>query len=180
MRVTFSSIILAAAMLTAGTITGCKSDEPKVATKPDRMGQLARAKDADQRSNQVNSDKLELFGTVKGPMPTGIAVSKTNRVFTNFPRWGDPVEYTVAEIVNGKITPFPSKEMNDSTGDLSKNLFAVQSVVVDDRDRLWAVDTGSVNFTPPKPNAPKLVAIDLKNNEVVKTIHFKPDVCLPT
>jgi len=182
MHVKNSTIITlaAATIITLSGFAGCKSNEPKVATNPERIGQLASAKNADQRSNQVNSDKLQIFAAIKGPMPTGVAVSKENRVFTNFPRWGDPVEYTVAEIKDGKAVPFPSKELNDSTGDLSKNLFAVQSVVVDDQDRLWALDTGSVNFTPPKANAPKLVAIDLKNNQIVKTIHFKPDVCLPT
>ena len=172
-------ILLIIAATTLGV--GCKSDDPTVETKPSgREGQLARANDADQRANQVNSDKLQLFAAVKGPMPTGVAVSKTNRVFTNFPRWGDPVEFTVAEIKDGKIEAFPSRELNDSTGDLSKTLFAVQSVVVDDQDRLWALDTGSVNFGPPKPNAAKLIGIDLKDNKVVKTIHFKPEVCLPT
>jgi sugar lactone lactonase YvrE len=183
MRVTFSSrIILAMAMLTiGGSAVGCKSNAPKVATNPHQAGQLARAKDADQRSNQVNSERLELVATVNGPMPTGIAVSKTNRLFTNFPRWGDPVEYTVAEIVNGKSVPFPSKEMNDEqNGDPSKVLIAVQSVVIDDKDRLWCLDTASINFTPPKPNGPKLVCIDLKTNRVAKTINFKPDVALPT
>ena len=182
MRITRSAVVITAAtgLGLVASFTGCKSDNPKVATNPNKTVQLARAKDADQRSNQVNSDRLEVFATVNGPMPTGIAVSKQNRVFTNFPRWGDPVEYTVAEIVNGKIQPFPSKELNDSNGDLSKNLFAVQSVVVDEQDRLWALDTGSVNFTPPKPKAPKLVAIDLKNNQIIKAIHFKPDVCLST
>jgi sugar lactone lactonase YvrE len=177
MRVT---LLIIAATFVMAVGYGCKSDEPRAETEPDRFPQLARAKDADQRANQVNSEKLELFATIKGPMPTGIAVSKENRVFTNFPRWGDPVEYTVGEIKDGKVVPFPSQELNDLNGDLSKNLFAVQSVVVDDRNRLWALDTGSVNFTPPKPNAAKLVAIDLSNNQIVKTIPFKSDVCLPT
>src|SRR5688572_5022870 len=110
MRVTF--LIIAAAFVTAIGY-GCKSDEPSAETEPDRFPQLARAKDADQRANQVNSDKLELFATIKGPMPTGVAVSKENRVFTNFPRWGDPVEYTLGEIKEGKVVPFPSQELND-------------------------------------------------------------------
>jgi sugar lactone lactonase YvrE len=177
-----STLRMTALLLSVGVVhVGCKSNEPKVATNPQKAGQLARAKDSDQRSNQVNSDKLELVATVTGPMPTGIAVSKTNRVFTNFPRWGDPVEYTVAEIVNGKIVPFPSKEMNDQqNGDPAKVLIAVQSVVIDDQDRLWCLDTASINFTPPKSNGPKLVCIDLKSNQVTKTINFKPDVALQT
>lgn len=174
-------LMIAATALAIGFV-GCKSDEPSVQSDPaGREGQLARAKDAGQRSHQVNSDKLDLFATVSGPMPTGVAVSKTNRVFTNFPRWGDPVEYTVAEIVDGKIVPFPSKEMNDEqNGDPTKVLVAVQSVVVDERDRLWCLDTASINFGPPKPNAAKLVAIDLKTNQVVKTIPIKENAALKT
>jgi hypothetical protein len=29
-----------------------------------------------------------------GPMPSGVAVSETERIFVNFPRWFDPVEFT--------------------------------------------------------------------------------------
>ena len=43
-----------------------------------------------ERGNAVNSDKLQLVAAFRGPMPTGVAVSKSNRVFVNFPRWGDP------------------------------------------------------------------------------------------
>src|SRR5687768_8301665 len=167
MRVTLLVIIASVLAVAVAGAVGCKSSEPQVQTESDRVAQLARARDADQRAYQVNADKLELFATVSGPMPTGIAVSKTNRVFTNFPRWGDPVEYTVAEIIDGKIVPYPSKEMNDEQGgDPSKVLIAVQSVVVDEQDRLWCLDTASINFGPPKPNGPKLVAVDLKTNQV--------------
>ena len=36
-----------------------------------------------------------------GPMVTGVTVSKTGRVFANFPRWGDPVKASVVEIKSG-------------------------------------------------------------------------------
>jgi sugar lactone lactonase YvrE len=159
---------------------GCKSDDPKVSQGRSHH-QLAKAGDSSQHPNVVNSDQLKLFAGITGPMPTGIAVSKGNRVFTNFPRWGDPVEYTVGEVKDGKVVAYPSKELNDQEhGDASKVLIAVQSVVVDERDRLWCLDTASINFTPPKANGPKLVCIDLKTNQVVKTINFKPDVALPS
>jgi hypothetical protein len=31
---------------------------------------------------------LETVATFNGPMPTGVTVSRTNRIFVNFPRWG--------------------------------------------------------------------------------------------
>src|SRR5207248_1577382 len=48
--------------------------------------------------------KLELVATFTGPMPTGVTVSRSGRVFVNYPRWGDPVEFTVAEVKDGKAT----------------------------------------------------------------------------
>ncbi|MBB5330455.1 hypothetical protein [Tunturiibacter gelidoferens] len=38
--------------------------------------------------------RLEIFATFNGPMPTGVTVSRANRVFVNFPRWGDDVPFT--------------------------------------------------------------------------------------
>ena len=56
----------------------------------------------------------------------------------------------------------------------------MQSVVVDPRDRLWIVDTGSIEFGPTSPGGPKLVGVDLATNKVFKTITFPPEVALPT
>ena len=92
-------------------------------------------------------------------MPTGVAVSKQNRMFVNFPRWGDPVEFTVAEVRTARSVPFPNRTMNKlNDGKPATTLVSVQSVVVDEQDRLWILDTGSINFGPPKPGGPKLVA----------------------
>lgn len=45
---------------------------------------------------------IESVASFSGPMPTGVTVSANNRIFVNFPRWGDKVDYTVAEVRNGK------------------------------------------------------------------------------
>ena len=42
-------------------------------------------------------------------------------------------------------------------------LYSVQSVVVDPKDRLWALDTGSVKLGPNVPGGPKLVCMDLED-----------------
>src|SRR5207248_1407823 len=59
-------------------------------------------------------------------------------------------------------------------------LVSVQSVVVDPADRLWLLDTGSVEFGPIIPGGAKLVGVDLASNKVFKTITFPPEVALKT
>ena len=71
-----------------------------------------------------------------GPMPTGVTVSHEGRVFVNFPHWGDPVKFTVAEIVNGKATAYPNAQVNKiNKAHPADCLYSVQSVVVDPDDR---------------------------------------------
>ena len=51
--------------------------------------------------------KLQTVAQFYGAMPTGVTVSQKGRVFVNFPRWGDEVPFSVAEIVDGKAVAFP-------------------------------------------------------------------------
>jgi sugar lactone lactonase YvrE len=123
---------------------------------------------------------IEPVATFSGPMPTGVAVSRSGRIFVNFPKWGDPVEYTVAEVKNGQTVAYPNAEINRSGASNSSGLVSVQSVVVDPLDRLWILDTGSINFAPVQPGGAKLVGVDLTQNRVFKTITFPSNVALPT
>ena len=116
-----------------------------------------------------------------GPMPTGVSVSATGRVFVNFPKWGDDVVATVAEIRDGEVVAFPDEAWNSpSSDDDEEALVSVQSIVVDPADRLWILDTGSPLFQPTKRGGPKLVCVDLATDTVSKVIVFEPDVALPT
>ncbi|MFC0388924.1 L-dopachrome tautomerase-related protein [Muricoccus vinaceus] len=125
--------------------------------------------------------RLEAVAHFSGPMPTGVTVSREGRIFVNFPKWGDAVEFTVAELRDGKPVPYPSLALNETTPeDPSAGLVSVQSVVVDPADRLWILDTGSPMFAPTRPGGPKLVCVDLSTDRVVKTILFPADVALPT
>jgi sugar lactone lactonase YvrE len=116
-----------------------------------------------------------------GPMPTGVSVSHTGRIFVNFPKWGDEVPATVVELVEGVPKPFPDERWNSPDSDADPDaLVSVQSIVVDPIDRLWILDTGSPLMQPTKPGGPKLVCVDLATNTVEHTIVFDPDVALPT
>ena len=129
--------------------------------------------------------KLEVVATFPGPMPTGVTVSRHNRIFVNFPRWGDDVPFTVAEVVEGKAVAYPNAQINDwqntpeQRADTLRNathFVSVQSVVVDPADRLWVVDTGAPLLKDAVVNGPKIVCIDLASNQVIKTILLPMEV----
>lgn len=124
---------------------------------------------------------IEQVAAFSGPMLTGVSVSQSGRIFVNFPRWGDSVDFTVAEIKNGRAVAYPNAQINrPNSSEQSKSLVSVQSVVVDPLDRLWIVDTGSIEFAPTSYGGPKLIGVDLKQNRIFQTILFPQEVALPT
>lgn len=132
-------------------------------------------------SQTETTGELEQVAAFTGQMPTGVTVSQEGRVFVNFPRWGDEVAFTVAEVVDGEAVPYPDADVTALDLTAAADTFvSVQSVVVDPADRLWVLDTGSINFALVVPGGPKLVGIDLTTNEVFQTIRFPEDVVLPT
>ena len=113
--------------------------------------------------------ELEPVAYFNGPMPTGVTVSHTGRIFVNFPKWGDDVEFTVAEVRDGQTVPYPNQEINQTNmQDQASTLVSVQSVVVDPADRLWILDTGSIMFQPTEFGGPKLVCVDLASDRIVR------------
>ncbi|BCM90853.1 hypothetical protein IAD21_02715 [Abditibacteriota bacterium] len=149
------------------------------------------------QSSERSKGRLETVHQFFGAMPTGVTVSQRGRIFVNYPRWGDNVPFTVSEIVNGKEIAYPSRAMNafgangsrailaqekSARGEMerSTHLVGVQSVVVDAKDRLWLLDSGSVLFSPVAYGGPKLVCVNLNTNKVEKTILLPTSVALPT
>lgn len=124
---------------------------------------------------------LETVAHFDGAMLAGVTVSHQGRIFVNFPKWGDEVAFTVAEIREGRPVAYPDEAINRTDpNDLAGTLVSVQSVVVDPVDRLWILDTGSPMFQPTQYGGPKLVCVDLTSDRVIKTILFPQDVALPT
>jgi len=110
--------------------------------------QLANARDSAAIPTVGNPEPVAAF---YGPMPTGVAVSRQGRIFVNYPKWGDDIDFTVAEVRGGREVPFPNAEINKyEMGREEDTLVSVQSVVIDPADRLWIVDTGSTKFGPTK------------------------------
>jgi len=142
---------------------------------------LARLSSGQQLASDKTIGQIEVVATFNGPMPTGVTVANSGRIFVNFPRWGDNVEYTVAEVKNRQTLPYPDATINRyaETDNPSDKLVSVQSVVVDPTgNRVWILDTGTIQMGPVKPGGAKLIAVDLNSNQVVKKIIFPADVAL--
>ncbi len=111
---------------------------------------------------------------------TGIAVSKTGRLFVNFPRWSPQYRNAVIEVMpDGSSKPFPDETWNRwdlNPASAGTHLICVQSVFVDETDSLWILDPAAPMLMSIIPNGPKLVKVDLKTNQVTRVIPVGPDV----
>lgn len=173
-------LITWAAMVLAG-LTGCTSEKdvqaPAQGSETLASGPLAVAHHAPEKT----VGQLEVVAEFNKPMQTGVTVSREGRVFINIPRWSDPAPFTVGELKDGKLLAYPDEQVNTyNESDYADTFVSVQSVVVDPNDRLWVLDTGSINMGPVRPLAPKLVGIDLHTNRIFQKIQFPDDVVLPT
>ena len=111
---------------------------------------------------------------------TGVSVSRTGRLFVNFPRWSDRYLHAVCEIApDGAAKPYPDDAWNAwnlKPATAGTAFVCVQSVVVDTDDVLWVVDAAAPLLASVVPGGAKLVAIDLATDRVVRVIAFDPDV----
>ena len=117
----------------------------------------------------------ELVHAFPEHMPTGVTVADDGRIFVCYPRWGDPLDFTVAELRDGEEIAYPSAALNVFDKERPADcLVSVQSVVVDPAGRLWLLDTGATEFGPTIPDGPKLVGVDLESDEVVQRFGSRP------
>jgi len=147
--------------------------------------------------------ELELVHLYYDQFPTGIAVSSTGRLFSNYPGGldandtnnGQNGRYTIAELFEDNTErPYPSREINNPPGgainyttyppsgaNYQDYLIGSQSCVIDSLDRLWILDTGRVltpngTLVPASYGGPKLIGVNLSNDTIFKTIVFPTNV----
>ena len=124
----------------------------------------------------------EVVANITGATPTGITVAPNGRIFVNFPKWSNDVKFSVGELIDGKVVPYPDSDINNPTSDkpVNERFISVQSVVADGKNRLWVLDTAAPFFQSPIKGGAKLVAIDLNNDKVTQTILLSEKVILPS
>jgi sugar lactone lactonase YvrE len=116
-----------------------------------------------------------------GHQVTGVTVSETGRIFVNFPRWTEDSAVSVAELVDGKLKPYPDSAWNAwrnaKKDEITPNdhWVCVQSVVADGRGSLWVLDPAAPPQAHVVDQGPKLVRIDLASNQVAQVIAFDQD-----
>jgi sugar lactone lactonase YvrE len=107
---------------------------------------------------------------------TGVTVSKSGRLFVNFPLWSDRYLNAVVEVMkDGSVQPYPDEFWNRwdrKPENASKQFVCVQSVVADDRDSLWVVDPAAPMMAAVVPGGPKVVQISLGTNRVIRVYSF--------
>lgn len=166
-------------------MAGCKDQAPQApatSTVTNTSVQATASSNEPKLATWMPEGKLETVALFDRAMPTGVTVSRSGRVFVNYPRWGDDVDFSVAEVKDGKAAAFPPGDINKlpPPGKLETGFVCVQSVVVDPNDRLWVLDTGAVKMGRSELGGPKLVGIDLQKNAVFKTIVFPREVASAT
>jgi sugar lactone lactonase YvrE len=110
---------------------------------------------------------------------TGLAVSKTGRVFVNYPRWSEDLLMSVGEWrKDGSVRAYPNTDINSwkSGEDPAKKFVCVQSVYIDDQDRLWVLDPANPMFRGIVDDGPKLVRIDLSRDTIARTYLFDEEI----
>ncbi|KAG5880746.1 hypothetical protein JTB14_025510 [Gonioctena quinquepunctata] len=113
-------------------------------------------------------------------IPVGIKIHQSsNRIFISLPRVKESARITLATIPldqkrkNPLLTPYPSWKMN--TGSNCDSLQDVMSMEIDRDDVMWVVDARRVSSVVTCP--PKLVLIDLKNDEILQKYEVPDSLC---
>jgi len=113
---------------------------------------------------------------------TGVAISENQRLFTCYPYWNESHRYGVVEILpDGKAVPYPDEAWNNwKDGEDGKDKFVCpQAVWVDEKNHLWVVDPANPFFKGTVSGAVKIIAFDLENNTLYKTIFLPADIAGP-
>ena len=119
---------------------------------------------------------IQEVAAFQGPGPSGIAVTAQGRTFVGFPRHAiDHAGMTLGELVDGKLVPFPSKDISLPSGlPDAQRLVSVHGMTLDSRGRLWVIDDGKRAGKAGIPaGAAKVVGIDLNSNRIVTSIELK-------
>ena len=103
----------------------------------------------------------------------GVAVADDGRVFVLFPHNEGSAGTRIGEMKNGRAAPYPNQAWNSwQPGyDARQKFVRANSLRFGPDGYLWVVDTGTPKSgAAPVPNGPKLLAFDIKTNQLVRTI----------
>lgn len=113
---------------------------------------------------------------------TGLAVSAKDRIFVTYPRWAVETPVSVAELsYSGFPVPYPDDSWNnwrEEETDPAERFVCVQSLYVDDQDRLWILDPANPRFQGVVSGGAKLLMVNLQTDTVERVYRFDDSVAL--
>ncbi|WP_375462378.1 SMP-30/gluconolactonase/LRE family protein [uncultured Methylobacterium sp.] len=126
------------------------------------------------------ADAMELALAVHAPSsPTGLAISRTGRVFVMMPRFTGKEPITLGEALpDGAVKAYPDAATNrPDPGRPQATLFHVPNGVFAPDDTLWLLDAGIPEGKgPPVPGGAKLVQVDLSENRIRRVIPLEAGI----
>jgi hypothetical protein len=63
------------------------------------------ARAGEDLARDESAGEIETVASFDGPMPTGVTVSHSGRIFICDPKWSDKVDFTIAEVRGGPPKP---------------------------------------------------------------------------
>lgn len=112
-------------------------------------------------------------------MAIGLSVNSENRLFVSFPNYNGDGNLALAEVIEGKLHPYPDTDWN-TKGEYDNHFLRVQDLYVDAHDFLWVLDSqpGSAGniFGDGQEQTQgyfKLVKINTKTDQVEETFLFE-------
>ena len=172
-----SSLVILPAVVAGLLATGCRGES----AAPSRSTTPSSATGEPAATTSVASTATVAVRTPK--QVTGVAVSKTGRIFVNFPRWVDEPTPSVAEVAaDGSLVPYPDAAWNgwqQDAAEVGKRFVCVQSVFVDDTDTLWILDPAAPGFQGPLRGGAKLLRVNLGTDTVERVYAFDEQAAPP-
>lgn len=123
----------------------------------------------------TQKQQLELVYTDNTYQLTGVAKEKGGSLFINYPRWSEIYKYAVVKATGDSLSsPYPNERMNrwDSGQNGIDKWVCVQSVYVDDSNKLWILDPAAPKLKTIQGNGAKLVLMNKNTNQPERTYSF--------
>lgn len=115
---------------------------------------------------------LTRVAAFEGAQVTGVTITPEKRLFACFPRWRDPLPYSVVEIDEaGNPTPYPNEAWNSWDGEATTEQFVCVQSVFAHGGSLWVLDPSNPMFQGVVGRA-KLYQFDLSTDSLVRTYTF--------
>jgi sugar lactone lactonase YvrE len=117
--------------------------------------------------------QLEIVTEFRNFAPSNATVSRNGRIFATNHGQRRQAQMVVEVMKDGSTQPFPNASWNGAPASSPDVFNTPNGIVIDSQDRLWIIDHG--NWLP-EPQAPRLLAFDIKTRELVFRHVFDPSI----